>query len=321
MQQLIDIFENEATVEYRGESYRVRDNGAVLRLPKKRPKGRPLDEEWTFGRQDSATKYMHLSGERVHRIVCTAYHGEPPTAQHVVDHIDTNRANNRSENLRWVTRLENILLNPISARRIELVYGSIEAFFADPARAKLENEYPDITWMRTVSKEEASQTRDRLTQWANSGRLPRGGALGEWLFGPTSQAKQSSPSDEYESLTPSVVQVRWKTPTEFPLCPKSVTDDALQKYENDLRFGVVFAKNDFYQSVVVQCSLNDDKLIVLTHDPVDRAMKAWAVAQIFVRGELFYHCSERQYFSLQGALKTFCELTDDDYNHSIDEYM
>ncbi|WP_294143305.1 HNH endonuclease signature motif containing protein [uncultured Sanguibacteroides sp.] len=33
---------------------------------------------------------------------------------YVVDHIDTNRQNNRIENLRWLTKLENVLLNPIS---------------------------------------------------------------------------------------------------------------------------------------------------------------------------------------------------------------
>ena len=321
MNQLIDIFERETSVEYRGESYRVRDNGALLRVPKKRPKGRPLDEEWTFGRHDAGTKYMYISGERVHRIVCTAFHGEPPTDQHVVDHIDTNRANNRPENLRWLTRLENILLNPISARRIELVYGSIEAFFADPTRTKSEQSFPDLSWMRTVSKEEAAQTRVRLTQWAASGSLPNGGALGEWLFGSSERVGQMPPSDEYESLTPSVVQVGWKTPTEFPFCPSIATDDALEQYEKNLRFGVVFAKNKLYQSVVVQCALNGDKLVVLTHDPSDSAIKGWAVAEIFVRAELFYHCSNHQYFSLQGALKTFCELTGEDYNDSIDDYM
>lgn len=84
---------------------------------------------------------------------------------------------------------------------------------------------------------------------------------------------------------------------------------------------MVFAKNTLFQSVVVQRALHDDKLVVLTHDPSEHAIKDWAVAQIYIRGELFYHCSEHQFFSLQGALKAFCDLADEDYNDSIDEYM
>ncbi len=75
-----------------------------------RKRARPLDKQWTFGRQNPSAGYMHLAGVPVHRIVCTAFHNSPPTDQHVVDHIDTNRANNRAENLRWVSRLENVLL-------------------------------------------------------------------------------------------------------------------------------------------------------------------------------------------------------------------
>ena len=75
---------------------------------------------------------MTTSGHKVHRIVATAFHGEQPSKGHIVDHIDTNRRNNRPENLRLVTRLENILLNSITAKRVEHLYGSIEEFLADP---------------------------------------------------------------------------------------------------------------------------------------------------------------------------------------------
>ena len=40
----------------------------------------------------------------VHRLVCVAFHGEEGLIKGMyVDHIDTNRANNRSDNLHWVT--------------------------------------------------------------------------------------------------------------------------------------------------------------------------------------------------------------------------
>lgn len=64
-------------------------------------------------REDSHTKYGHrrvtLSMNRktekflVHRLVALAFIGPPPTPKHVVNHIDFCPANNRWDNLEWVT--------------------------------------------------------------------------------------------------------------------------------------------------------------------------------------------------------------------------
>ena len=43
----------------------------------------------------------------LHRIVCQAFHGQPPTASHVVNHIDGVKANCNASNLEWVTAKEN----------------------------------------------------------------------------------------------------------------------------------------------------------------------------------------------------------------------
>ena len=128
----LDRFDREVTCTYRDETYRVRDNGAVFRRRRDHARLRPLDEKWTFGRVNKKRGYTHVASIPVHRIVATAFHGQQPSKDHVVDHIDTNRRNNRPENLSWVTKLENILLNPITRRRIEIAYGSIENFLAKP---------------------------------------------------------------------------------------------------------------------------------------------------------------------------------------------
>src|SRR6478609_2491960 len=130
----IHDFNREFDCNYEEEKYSVRDNGAVLKHSLRGKKPRPTDNQWTFGKPNVKTGYMEIVSVRVHRIVATAFHGEPPSNGHVVDHIDTNKRNNRPENLRWVTRLENVLLNPITARKIEIICGSVEAFLADPSK-------------------------------------------------------------------------------------------------------------------------------------------------------------------------------------------
>src|SRR5690606_10339626 len=176
--EMLDHFDEQREVTYRGERYRVRDNGGVWRYARTGARRRKFDEVWTFGLPDKQKGYLVLSDHVVHRIVASAFHGECPSPGHVVDHIDTNRHNNRPENLRWVTRLENILLNPITRARIEFAYGSLEAFFANPGAHQIGN----WDWMRTVTKEEAAQSLARLRQWAAEGKAPTGGALGDWLF-------------------------------------------------------------------------------------------------------------------------------------------
>ena len=72
--------------------------------------------------------YVFSSNIRVHQVVATAFGGQNKEEGMVVDHKDTNRCNNRAENLHWVTKLENVLNNPITRRRVINICGSVEAF-------------------------------------------------------------------------------------------------------------------------------------------------------------------------------------------------
>ena len=133
---LLNDFKETKTCTYKGECYSVRDNGAVLRHAREGKRKRKYDDVWTFGKPNKHNGYMNLDVEVVHRIVAWAFLGNPPSSQHVVDHIDTNRRNNRPENLRWLTKLENALNNPNTLRKIIYYCGSIDAFVRDPSVLK-----------------------------------------------------------------------------------------------------------------------------------------------------------------------------------------
>jgi len=45
--------------------------------------------------------------QKVHRLVCYAFHGNPPYQTSSVDHIDGNRLNNAASNLQWLDFMEN----------------------------------------------------------------------------------------------------------------------------------------------------------------------------------------------------------------------
>jgi len=165
----VDDFDQEKECLYKGERYSVRDNGAVLRHQRSGKPRRPLDEQWTFGKENTANPYLLIAGVRIHRIVATAFHGEPPDPQCVVDHIDSNCRNNRPANLRWLTRLENALNNPTTRKKIEYLCGSIEAFLENPSMLNDLQVDPSYSWMRTVTP------RRQRTAWCVclSGQTPR----------------------------------------------------------------------------------------------------------------------------------------------------
>lgn len=261
----------ESKCSYKNERYSVRDNGAVLRHAIEGKKPRPTDDNWTFGKFNNKTGYLEIASVRIHRIVATAFHGEPPTKEHVVDHIDTNKQNNRPENLRWVTRLENILLNPITARRIALVCGSIEAFLADPSKFRNKFQDPNYDWMCAVKAEEAQISLSRMLSWAKSNSPLKGGSLGEWVYNREVVEKPIVKRPNYIiSKTPKAAQRIVFTPedkpNEYPATPQEFKINPLIAYNENLTEGAVFFRNHNGEYIVVKSGFSKDKhsLFVLT---------------------------------------------------------
>lgn len=304
LEDFINDFKEAKTCEYKGRKYHVRDNGAVYRCCKEDGKIHKWDEEWTLGRFDPGCGYMLIGQERVHRIVCTAFHGEPVGDRNVADHIDTNHRNNRKENLRWVTKLENTLNNPITRAKVELICGSIENFLKDPSLLYgHESENPNFKWMRAVTEEEGQRSLARWQEWAakpKEERMPQGKGVDEWIFeeeepivnqstsgrpryaGPYSSWDEHKAAIEEEnrrryeeiygckdSLTPGAKQLNWKYPSEFLLCPSEGQERTLQAYINNLAIGQPLFRSQYKDGdAVFKVGFNeaDNSVIVLTHN-------------------------------------------------------
>nr|WP_121272804.1 HNH endonuclease signature motif containing protein [Pedobacter schmidteae] len=293
---------------YKEEVYSVRENGMVYRHSKLGGRARKYDNLWTFGKVNINTGYLEIASATIHRIIATAFHGTPPTPQHVVDHIDTNRQNNRPSNLRWVTKLENILLNPITARRIAIVCGSVEEFLEEPSKFKGLFRDPNYDWMGAVSEDEAMDCRERLSAWAKSEKFPIGGSLDAWIF--TRYTSYGEPIEKapilIQAITPNALQREWQTPSEFPCCPQEYTGEPIQAYSQRLTEDAVFCVNDLYSSVVYKSVVINDgqSIYVMTHN--EEGMKGWALAEVTFEDGMFVHTSKGTFFEEKGAEKQYC---------------
>ncbi|MEP6728580.1 MAG: HNH endonuclease signature motif containing protein [Bacteroidota bacterium] len=304
-------FQHQVDCTYKGEQYSVRDDGTVLRYPHAGKQPRPSDNKWTFGKPNVKTRYLELASVRIHRIVATAFHGVPPTKEHVVDHIDTNRWNNRPTNLRWVTRLENVLLNPITAKRIALACGSIEVFLADPSKFRDRLREPNDKWMCTVSIQEAQISFERMLAWAKSDKRPSGGSLGEWIFSRTSLQNHSVMAMSEDpgitmAKTLNAAQRNWHVSSEFPCCPQEYAGHPIKTYVEKLKIDSVFCRNDIYSSLVSKCAISNDNQSLYVISESKNAIKPWALAKVTYEYDLFVHTSLHHFFTQEGAEKQYC---------------
>ena len=323
----VNDFQCEVDCIYDDERYSVRDNGAILRHPRTGKRPRPTDCKWFFGKLNSQNGYMCISQKRIHRIVATAFHGTPPTPEHIVDHIDTNRQNNRPENLRWITRLENALNNPVTQKKIEYHCGSIEAFLENPSMLNDLQGDPNFKWMRTVTPEEAKNCMVRMSLWATSNNKPkrstdtvnRNKSFGERVYKPLQKWEvglDGEPGLEL-ALTPWCAQYMWRASAYFPCCPKDFGTEPLDDHYQNLKIGDVFAYSEhediFPRLSVLESNVLKEKSSIVVMS--ERADNKWLIVgiELHERSKHFIHFGLGLYSDKGEAEKAFCaknELTD-----------
>lgn len=338
---LLNEYKEERECDYKGEYYSVRDNGAVMRHTKEGNKSKKLDNVWTFGKKNELTGYMMFGNEGVHRIVAKAFHADTYDSKLIVDHIDTNRSNNRPENLRCITKLENVLKNPITKKKISYLCGSVENFLKDPAKYRsVLSQHQDVRWMITESKEEANNCRENLERWTQEDGKREGSEerreIGSWIFqkhtskeeiqfdknthtliGDSSITEMMYMTDPSvvecrlkDSLTPLAKQRNWKTYSVFPLCPQTISEKPLEDYRNRLKKNSVFSRNIYSISKVygaIFCQ-KESSIIVGTYFPSPINDYKFALAKITFEDGYFIHESQRMFKKEKAFLEIFSML-------------
>ena len=298
---MVDVndYREEKSCVYKDEEYLVRDNGAVLRKARPNQRVRKLDNKWTFGKLNTKTGYLEIASVRIHRIIATAFHGEPPTKEHVVDHIDTNRQNNRPRNLRWLTRLENTVLNETTRKRIEYRTGvSIYEFLKNPIAYRDAFDDPDFSWMRRVTDEEAKACLDNIKRWNQEKTRAKysKGKIGEWIY-------TEMNSNIIDSLTPLAKQKDWKTPAKFVCCPEKIDGDPILYYLKNLSENAIFTENQYGKSTIVKFANIENAIILITAIP--SSIKPLGLVKVTFENGYYLHTSLGSFFTDEGAEKQF----------------
>lgn len=307
MKNLIDEYTKEIICNYKNETYSVRDNGAVMRHSRENVRKRQQDNIWTFGKSDKRG-YLTIAGVPVHRIIATAFLGEASSKNHVVDHINTNRKDNSLENLRWVTRLENIILNPITCKKLMVKTGKTIDYILQHIEIlhniDLET---DLSWMKAVTKEESKNCYENLLLFAEKSGISKTGErgkIGEWIFQRQGNLYNYSKNKQQDYLKTSTKDNDVKS---YPCCPTDDKEHSLEEYYNNLENGSVFLETHCSKYLVQEKALYNDSIIIRTKSSEEESVKPFAVSIVTLKNNQFSHNLYKTTFEEESAKKYFIE--------------
>ncbi|MBR1535889.1 MAG: HNH endonuclease [Treponema sp.] len=302
----INDFTQEETCIYKDEVYSVRDNGAVMRHAKENGRKRKIDGEWTFGNIDNKG-FLRIGGEKVNRIVSSAFYGEPPTEQYVVFHKNYNSQDNRASNLNWVTKFEFKILQPNIQSQLRILTGKkIEEILSDISILQT-IDAPNLNWMKGVTQTEANKCLEKYIDLKFS--TPSEIEKLNWNSTENRQRVKTLNPNLHPSLTPNAVVNGNMIPSYFLCCPQEISENPLQAYFEKLQAGNVYYMNSKYKILILESALYEDKIIVKCESgDGENAIKPWSVSTITYENEMFVHSLYKTCFHRDSADKYFTVL-------------
>jgi len=112
-------------------------------------------------------------------------------------------------------------------------------------------------------------------------------------------------SDLVMAKTPGAAQREWRTPTEFPCCPQKTEEAPIAAYAAKLGAGIIFCRNNFSTSIVLEAAMANDGQSVCVLCERDE-MKPVSLARVTFEDGLYVHASLGTFFTKEGGEKQFC---------------
>lgn len=110
------------------------------------------------------------------------------------------------------------------------------------------------------------------------------------------------------SLTSGALQLNWKTPAFFPLCPHDSTGDPIQEYASRLSVGDVFSTNEYKSdSTIIRFAISKcgTRLVVLCKNSTVKGTSGYVLASVTFDEGLYIHHNIGSFYEEIGGVKYF----------------